>query len=125
MKLATKKVVNDLKQFISQKDNALFQFFGIYADLEVDEFIKEKIEDWEFVMTLTEINKEHKRFGGNFKIFLMSIIYKMQIIVLQDESKGLILGTNTEIFSLFWIRRSSSKIAPILPLVPHSLLLSN
>ena len=98
MELATNKVVNDLKQFISQKDNALFQFFGIYADLEVDEFIKEKIEEWEFVMTLTEINKEHKLFGGNFKIFLMSIIYKMQIIVLQDESKGLILGTNTEIF---------------------------
>ena len=43
IKLATHEVVNDLKQFISQKDSDLLQnFFDIYADQEIDDIIKEK-----------------------------------------------------------------------------------
>ena len=86
-----------LKQFISQKDSDFLKFFlHIYANQEVNDFIKEKIDEWDFAMALTEINKEHFRFGGDFEIFLMGTIYKMQIIVLKNDVKALILGTDTD-----------------------------
>ena len=69
--------------------------FSLYATQDVDEFIKEKVEQWDFAMTLTEMNKEHELFGGDFEILFMSIIYKMPIITFQNDSKGLILITNT------------------------------
>ena len=48
------------------------------------------------------MNKEHFLFGGDFEIFLMSIIYKRQIIVIKNGYKGLILGTDTEkLYSIF------------------------
>ena len=52
-------------------------FLDIDADWEIDDFMKEKIEEWDFVMASTEMNQEHFCLGGDFKIFLMSIIYKM------------------------------------------------
>ena len=76
------KVANDLKQFVSQKGNVLLQKkSNLYATQGVDEFIKEKIKEWDFAMTLTEMNKEHELFGGYFEILLMSFIYKMPIII--------------------------------------------
>ena len=60
IKLAAYEVVNYLKQFISQKDNAiLLKIFRFYATEGVDEFIKEKIAEWDFTMTVTYMNKEH------------------------------------------------------------------
>ena len=95
--------MNDLKQFISQKDNALLQKdFSYYVTKGVDKFIKEKLEEWDFVMTWTEMNKEHEHFGEDFKILLMSIIYKMQITDLQNYSKDLILITDSEIMYPFF-----------------------
>ena len=45
IKLATYGVVNDLKKFISQKNNDILQkLFGIYANQKVNDFIKEKID---------------------------------------------------------------------------------
>ena len=42
IKLSTCKVVNDLKQFISQKDNEILQnVFDMYADQSVHDFMKE------------------------------------------------------------------------------------
>ena len=85
-----------MKQFISQKDSDLLQkLFGIYVNQEVNDFIKEKIEEWYFAMASMEMNKEHFYFH-DFKIFLISIIYKMQIIVLKNDIKGLILRTDTD-----------------------------
>ena len=82
IKLATYKVVNDFKPFISQKDNTLLKkILNFYATQRVDEFIKENKIEWDFAMTLTEMNKEHYLFGGDFKILLMSIIYNMPIII--------------------------------------------
>ena len=76
-------------------------------------FIKEKIDEWDFVMTLTEMNKEHELFGGNFEILLMSIIYKMIINIFQNDSKGLILVTNTEsLYSTYELGDSSARVRP-------------
>ena len=76
-------------------------------------FIKEKIDEWDFVMTLTEMNKEHELFGGNFEILLMSIIYKMIINIFQNDSKGLILVTNTEsLYSTYELGDSSARVHP-------------
>ena len=47
-------------------------------------------------MASTEMNKENYCFGGDFEIFSLSMIYKMQIIVLKNDSKGLTLRTDTE-----------------------------
>ena len=45
IKLAIFHMVNDLKEMISQKDNIMLQnIFDIYADQEVNDFIKEKME---------------------------------------------------------------------------------
>ena len=42
IKLVTYKVVNDLNQFISQKDNALLQkILNVFATQDVEQFIKE------------------------------------------------------------------------------------
>ena len=60
-----------------------FKKFGMYANQKVDDFIKEKIEEWDFVMVSIEMNNIHFRFGGDFEMFLMSIIYKRQIVVLK------------------------------------------
>ena len=78
--------MNELKQFISQKDNSVLQkFFRYYVTQGSDDFIKEKIEEWDFVMTLTEMNKEYELFGSDFEILIIDIIYKMQIIILQSD----------------------------------------
>ena len=47
-------------------------------------------------MTLTEMNQEHELFGGDFEILLMSIIYKMTIIIFPNDSKGMLMVTKTE-----------------------------
>ena len=78
--LETFEVVNDLKALISQKDNEMLQnIFDIYADQEGNDFIKEKIEEWDFIITCAF-------FGGDFEIFLMNMIYKMQIIINRSDS---------------------------------------
>ena len=114
--------MNDLKQIISQKDNALLQkILNFYATQGVDEFIKEKIEEWDFAMILTEMNKKHELFGGDFEILLMSIIYKMPIIIFQNDSKGLLMVTNTE--SLYFTYGSGDPPARVHPTC-HLYLLS-
>ena len=46
IKLTSLEVVNDLKELISQKDNEmLLNIFDIYAGQEVNDFIKEQIEE--------------------------------------------------------------------------------
>ena len=94
--------MNDLKQFISQKNSNLLQkHFGSYAKQEVDDFIKEKIEELDFAMTLMEMKKEHFGYGGNSKYFNKHH-QKMQIIILKNDSKDLILGNNNEkLYSIF------------------------
>ena len=85
-------------------NKALYQLkiFRFYATEGVDEFIKEKIAEWDFAMTVTEMNKENELFGSDFEISLISIIYKMPIIIFQNESKGLLVVTNTEsLYSTF------------------------
>ena len=47
-------------------------------------------------MASTAMNKKHFHFGSDFKIFLMSMIFKMQITILKNDLKGLILGTDTD-----------------------------
>ena len=89
-------MVSDLKQFISQKDSDLLKKIAIFVDQKVNEFIKKKIDEWDFVMVSMEMNKEHFHFGVVFEIFLVSMIYKMQINVPKNYSKGLILGTHTD-----------------------------
>ena len=64
-------------------------------------------------MASTEMNKEHICFGGDFEIRLMSIIYKMQIIVLKNDLKGLTLGTNTDkLYSFFQFRGPLTRVHP-------------
>ena len=46
-------------------------------------------------MTSTEMKKEHERFGGDFEMILMIIIYKKPIIIFHN-SKGLLMVTNSE-----------------------------
>ena len=49
IKLATFEEVNDLKDFIFKKDNDVLQKdFDIHTDQDVNDFIKEKIEEWDF-----------------------------------------------------------------------------
>ena len=97
MKQATFEVVNDLKEFISQKDNEILQnVFDIHIDQEVNDFTKEKIDKWDFAMASMEMNMKHLRFGSHFGIFLVSMICKMQIIILKNDPKDLILGTDTD-----------------------------
>ena len=63
--------MNDLKQFISQKDNEILQYvFDMYADQSVHDFTKENIDEWDVVMVSTEMNKQHFRIGSDFEIFL-------------------------------------------------------
>ena len=85
-------MVNGVKDLITEKDNEMLQkVFDIYVDQEVNDFIKKKIVEWDFAMTSYEMNKKCYHFGGDFEICLMSMIYKMQIIVIKNDSKGLIL----------------------------------
>ena len=54
------------------------------------------------LVTWTEMKKKQEIFGGDFGVIFMSIIYKMQIIILKSYAEGLILGTNTEkLYSIF------------------------
>ena len=80
----------------------LIKAIDIKTDQEVNDYIKGKIKEWDFGMESTEMNKEYYYFGGDFEVFLMSIIYKVQIIILKNDSKGLILGTDTGNFSSFF-----------------------
>ena len=43
--------------------------FDLYADQEVNDFIEEKIEMWDFMMASFEMNKEHCCYGGVLKYF--------------------------------------------------------
>ena len=71
-----------------------------------------------------DINQEHSFFGGDVKIFLISIIYKMQITVLKNDSKDLILGMDTEkLYSIFEFRDPWTRVHPSCHL--YLLLLSN
>ena len=47
--------------------------------------MKEKIEEWDFVMASTEVNKSIT-FWGDFEILPISIIYKIKITILKDNS---------------------------------------
>ena len=47
-------------------------------------------------MALIVMIKEPEFFGGEFEMLFMSIICKMQIIVLINDSKSLIIKTDTE-----------------------------
>ena len=47
-------------------------------------------------MTSTEMNMEHELLRDDFEILLMSIIYKMPTIIFQNDTKGLLMVTNTE-----------------------------
>ena len=116
-----------MKQFISQNDNAILQkTLNFYTTQEVDEFIKEKIEERDFAMTLTEMNKEYELFGSDFEILLVSIMYKMPIIIFQNDSKGLLMATNTEsLHSIYELGDPPARVHPDLVLVPLFLLLSN
>ena len=67
------------------------------------------------------MNKEHELFGGDFEILLMSIIYKMPIIIFQNDSKGLLMVTNTE--SLYFTYGSGDPPARVHPTC-HLYLLS-
>ena len=48
--------------------------FSIHAKQQVDEFIKEKIEDWDALTILSEMNEEHEIIDGDFMTLLMSVI---------------------------------------------------
>ena len=64
-------------------------------------------------MILTEMNKEHKLFGGDFEIFLMSIIYKIPIIIFQNDCKGLLMATNTEsLYSTYELGDPQARVHP-------------
>jgi hypothetical protein len=69
------------------------------------------------------MNKESLHFGSDFKIISMSIIYKMQIIVIENDFKGLIRETAT--YYAFELGEFFSKSVPNLSLVCTFLLLSN
>ena len=43
--------------------------FDTYVDKEANNFIKEKIEEQNFAIASTEMNKEHNCFGGDYEIF--------------------------------------------------------
>ena len=55
-------------------------FFYVYATEGVGEFIKENIKERDFLMSSTEMDKEHELFGGDFEILLTIIIHKVPII---------------------------------------------
>ena len=85
----------------------------MYADQAVNDFTTETKEEWDFTMTSSEMNKKHFFVGGDFEIFLMSMIYKMKIIVLQSDSKGIILGTDTDkLYSFLGFRDSPARVYP-------------
>ena len=50
----------------------LRNIFDIHADQEVNDFIKEKIEEWDFEIASIEV-MEHYCFCGDFEIFLVSM----------------------------------------------------
>ena len=86
----------------------------------VNGYIESKEEEWNLAMASTEMKQKHHHFGGGFETFLISMLYKMQIIFLVNKSMGLILGNDTNGFFPF-IRRSSRKSTPTLPLVQQIL----
>ena len=54
----------------SHEDNGILQtFFDVYINQEVDDFVKQKLEEWDFAMATTKMNKEHFRFYGFRNIF--------------------------------------------------------
>ena len=59
-------------------------------------------------MASTQMNKEHYHFGGDSEIFLMNMIYKMQIIVHKQNSKSLILGSLILSFDLETLKQDCS-----------------
>ena len=64
-------------------------------------------------MTATEMNKEHELFDGDFEILLMSIIYKMPIIIFQNNFKGLLMVTNAEsLYSTYELGDSPTRVHP-------------
>ena len=64
-------------------------------------------------MVSKEMNTEHFRFSGDFEIFLISIVNKMQMIVLENDLKGLILGTNTDkLYSFLRVGDPSVRVHP-------------
>ena len=71
-------------------------FFDIYADLENDDFIKVKMVEWYFALTSKQLDQEHFLIGNDCEVFFKSIIYKTQAVVLKNDWKGLILGSNTK-----------------------------
>ena len=65
------------------------------------------------MMTSTEMNKENYHLGGDFKIFLMSMINKTQNIILKNDSKGLILGTDSDqLFSFLEFGDPTARVHP-------------
>ena len=98
-------MLNDLKQFISQKDNAILEnIFSFYATEGVDEFMKEKIEEWDFAMTVLLII-----FGPNF---INALCYMIHLMLLDSSGKDtrqisrekyqFYLSQHTEFLSSVW-----------------------
>ena len=49
----------------SHEDNGILpNFFDIHINQEVDDFVKQKLEEWDFAMATTKMNKEHFCFYG-------------------------------------------------------------
>ena len=91
----------------------IYKFFDIYAGQKVKDFIKEKRYEWDFVMTFTEMNNEHCCFGGGYGIFLISMINKMQIIVVKNDLKNLIVGTeNDKLYSFLGYGDPPARVHP-------------
>ena len=59
-KQATFEVVNDLKEIITERETEMLRYvFDIHASQEVNNFMKQKIEEWDFAMASTEMDKKH------------------------------------------------------------------
>ena len=91
----------------------MLYFKNFNATQGVKEFIEEKIDESDFAMTLTEMNKKHTLFGSDFRLFLMSIIYKMPIIIFQNDSKGLLMVINSNsLYSVYELRDPPARVHP-------------
>ena len=99
---ATFEVVKRFKRFFSvwneRENESLRKYLGHEGKIddltEVTTFVKSK-KEWEQAMESTGINQEHHLFGGDFNIFELAC-YKIHIIILVKNSKGLIVDTDTD-----------------------------
>ena len=77
---------NDLKELIFERDNdTLRKDFDIHIEKKVSKFIESKKEEKDLAMVLTKMNKKHDHFSDDFEVFFMSMLYKILIIILQNN----------------------------------------